>query len=204
MQFKEFFHIYHSAVEWRWWFGNSKKANFWNLNKFLLWHVGNIINFNNSTQKSIQIHLLMVFSIHEVAPFCLFCHFLQFLCSDMIQIFNFYFNWGKFVDEIILFPCNIKTNEVPSTIISSAFFSKLNIFNKMWIQEVYVMKMKISNFFKATFFSITLTFIDDYTLNIDKIKEFWSFGLCWPLLAFIGLHWPSLAFIGLCGLGWIF
>jgi len=29
-----------------------------------------------------------------------------------------------------------------------------------------------------------LTFIDDYTLNIDDIKEFWT------LLAFAGLHWP--------------
>ena len=36
-----------------------------------------------------------------------------------------------------------------------------------------------------------LIFIDDYSLNIDNIKSFGSFGLCWPLLAFIGL----------CGLG---
>ena len=28
-------------------------------------------------------------------------------------------------------------------------------------------------------------------------KESWSFGVCWPLLAFIGLF-------GLCGLGWFF
>ena len=34
------------------------------------------------------------------------------------------------------------------------------------------MKMKIFNFFKTSFFTITLTFIDDYTLNIDDIKEF--------------------------------
>ena len=45
--------------------------------------------------------------------------------------------------------------------------------------------MKIFNFFKTSFFTITLTFIDDYTLNIDDIKEFWSFGLCWPSLAFL-------------------
>ena len=101
------------------------------------------------------------------------------------------------MDEISLFSCNMKANEVPSTIISLASFGKLNIFNKMWFQEIYVMNMKISNFFKTPFFSITLTFIDDYTLTIDDIKEFWSFGLCWPLLAFIGLF-------GLCGLGWIF
>ena len=63
----------------------------------------------------------------------------------------------------------------------------------MWFQEIYVMKMKISNFFKTPFFTITLTFIDDYTLNIDDIKEFWSFGLCWPLLAFLAF----LAFVTL-------
>ena len=72
---------FNSAVEWQLWFGNSKKMNFWNLRKVLLWHVGNIINFNNSTQKSIQINFLMAFSIHEIAPFCLFCHFLLFLFS---------------------------------------------------------------------------------------------------------------------------
>ena len=94
------------------------------------------------------------------------------------------------MDEISLFPCNIEANEVPSTIISSASFSKLNIFNKMWFQEVYVVKMKISNFVKTPFFSITLKFIDDYTMNIDDIKEIWSYGLCWTLLAFFGLHWP--------------
>jgi hypothetical protein len=65
-----------------------KKGEFLKFENFLLWHVGNIINFNNSTQKSIQIHFLMAFSIHEVAPFCFFCHFLLFLCSDIIQIFN--------------------------------------------------------------------------------------------------------------------
>ena len=35
------------------------------------------------------------------------------------------------MDEFRLFPCNIETNEVPSTIISSASVSKLNIFEKM-------------------------------------------------------------------------
>ena len=59
------------------------------------------------------------------------------------------------------------------------------VFNKMWFQEVYVMKKKISNFLKTPVFSITLTFINDYVFNVDDIKEFWSFGLCWSLLAFI-------------------
>ena len=55
----------------------------------------------------------------------------------------------------------------------------------MWFQEVYVMKMKISNFVKTTFFSITLTVINDYVLNVDDINKFWSFGLCWSLLVFM-------------------
>ena len=33
------------------------------------------------------------------------------------------------------------------------------------------MKMKISNFFKTHFFSIALTFVDDFTLNSDNNKE---------------------------------
>ena len=33
------------------------------------------------------------------------------------------------------------------------------------------MKMKISNFLKAHFFSIVLTFVDDFTLNSDNNKE---------------------------------
>ena len=56
------------------------------------------------------------------------------------------------MDENLLFPCNIQANEVPSTIISSASFGKLNIFNKMWFQGVYVGKMKISNSVKTPFF----------------------------------------------------
>jgi hypothetical protein len=35
------------------------------------------------------------------------------------------------MDEISFFLCNIKANDVPSTIISLASFGKLNIFNKM-------------------------------------------------------------------------
>ena len=40
-------------------------------------------------------------------------------------------------------------------------------------------------FFKNTVFSIVLTFVDDFTLKSDNNKEIWSFGLCWPLLAFL-------------------
>ena len=74
------------------------------------------------------------------------------------------------MDKISLFPCNVEANEVPSTIISLTSFGKLNIFNKMSFQEIYVMKVKISNFFKTPF--LVLHFIDDYTLNIDDIKDF--------------------------------
>ena len=34
----------------------------------------------------------------------------------------------------------------------------------------------------------------DFTLNSDNNKEILSFGLCWPLLAFVGLHWPWMNF----------
>ena len=79
----------------------------------------------------------------------------------------------------------------------------------MWFQEVHVTKKKISNFLKTPVFSITLTFINDYVLNVDDIKEFWSFGLCWSLLAFIafldfatfqaksGIFWQKLSIIDL-------
>ena len=75
------------------------------------------------------------------------------------------------MDKIILFPCNIEANEATNTIISLEMFGKLNIFKKMSFQEVYVMKMKISDFFKTHFFSIIFTFINDFTLNSDNNKE---------------------------------
>ena len=89
------------------------------------------------------------------------------------------------MDEISIFSSDIETNKVPSTLILLETFGKLDIFKKMWFQEVHVMKKKISNFLKTPVFSITLTFINDYVLNVDDIKEFWSFGLCWSLFAFI-------------------
>ena len=55
------------------------------------------------------------------------------------------------MDEFALFPCNIETNEITSTIISLEMFGKLNIFNKMKFQEIYVVKMKISDFLKTHF-----------------------------------------------------
>jgi hypothetical protein len=61
------------------------------------------------------------------------------------------------------------------------------------------MKMNISNFFKTVFFCITLTFIDDYTLNIDDIKKFEVLafaGLCWPSLALYDFFKQKLAFFG--------
>ena len=91
------------------------------------------------------------------------------------------------MDDFLLFPCNIDTNEATSTIISLEMFGKLNIFNKMEFQEVYVMKMKISDFLKTHFFRIIFSFIDGFTLNSDNNKKFMKF---WTLLAFVGLHWP--------------
>ena len=35
------------------------------------------------------------------------------------------------------------------------------------------------------FINTFLSIIDDFTLNSDNNKEIWSFGLCWPLLAFL-------------------
>ena len=51
--------------------------------------------------------------------------------------------------------------------------------------------MKISNFGKTNFFSITFPFIDDFALNIHEINDFLKF---WPLMAFFGLHWPFWSF----------
>ena len=75
------------------------------------------------------------------------------------------------MDEFALFPCNIETNEATSTIISLEMFGKLNIFNIMYFQEVYVMKLKISDFLKTHLFSIIFTFSDDFTLNSDINNE---------------------------------
>ena len=56
--------------------------------------------------------------------------------------------------------------------------------------------MKISNFRKTNFLSITFPFIDDFALNIDEVLAFFD-GLFWPFLAFIGLF-------GLCVIGQTF
>jgi hypothetical protein len=46
--------------------------------------------------------------------------------------------------------------------------------------------MKISDSLKTHFFSIILTFIDDFTLNSNNYKGNLDFaGLCWPSLAFL-------------------
>ena len=51
--------------------------------------------------------------------------------------------------------------------------------------------MKISNFWKTNFLSITFPFIDDFALNIHEINDFLKF---WPLMAFFGIHWPFWSF----------
>ena len=45
--------------------------------------------------------------------------------------------------------------------------------------------MKISDLKKTHFFSIKLTFIDDFTLNSDNYNGNLKF---WTFLAFVGLH----------------
>ena len=84
---------------------------------------------------------------------------------------------------LLIFSYNIETNKVLSTLILLQIFGKLYIFNKMWFQEVYVTKMKISNFLQTLFFCITLTLL--MIMYCILMIEFWRFGLCWPLLAFI-------------------
>ena len=43
--------------------------------------------------------------------------------------------------------------------------------------------MKMKFFEKQLFLIITFPLMDDFILNIDKINDFWSFGLHWPFLA---------------------
>ena len=122
---------------------------------------------------------------------------LTLLYSYLVTWFKYliYFHWWKLLDEISIFSYNIETFKVPSDLILLETFGKLYIFNKMWFQEVYVMKMKISNFLKTPFFSITLTVIDDYECWwYQRVLKFW------PLLVFVGLH----GLFSLCDLGWIF
>ena len=83
-------------------------------------------------------------------------------------------------------------DKVPSTNILLATFGKLNIcIQKNVISRKLCNVNENENFFKTPFFSITLTFIDEYTLNIDDIKEFLSFGLCWPFWPL----WPWMIFL---------
>ena len=56
---------------------------------------------------------------------------------------------------------------------------------------MYVMKLKISDFWKTKFPIIKFPFIDDFTLNIHEIHDFLMF---WSLMAFFGLHWPFWSF----------
>ena len=80
------------------------------------------------------------------------------------------------MDEIFVFPCNIKTNEVPSTNILLVSVGTINIFNKMQFQRIFVVKMKVFKFWKTHFSGIIFTVVDDFTLNSDENKEIWSFG----------------------------
>ena len=87
------------------------------------------------------------------------------------------------MDEILVFPCNIKTNEVPSTIISLVSVGTLNIFNKKSLCS----ENEDFNFLKTHFSGIIFTFVDDFTLDSDNTQRKLKF---WGMLAFVGLHWP--------------
>jgi hypothetical protein len=60
------------------------------------------------------------------------------------------------MDEILVFPCNIETNEVLSTIISLV---SVGTFQRFY-------------FLKRHFSGIIITFVDDFTLNSNNNKEF--------------------------------
>ena len=58
-------------------------------------------------------------------------------------------------------------------------------------------KLIFSFTWKSTFSNNTMALFDCFALNIDKITDFWNFGLFWPSLAFIGLYdlfWPFMIF----------
>ena len=59
--------------------------------------------------------------------------------------------------------------------------------------------MKISDLKKPHFFSIILSFIDDFTLNTDNYKGNLKF---WTFLAFVVLHWPFWPWIILLSKNW--
>ena len=61
------------------------------------------------------------------------------------------------------------------------FLTKCNFKNSM------LWKWKFPIFEKQLILSIAFPFIDDFTLNIDKINGFLKF---WPLMTFFGLYWP--------------
>ena len=99
--------------------------------------------------------------------------FVRILFSDFNQTFHFYFNLGELVYE----------NSIVSwSECTALFISPDNPTFKNFMQW----KWKFSIFEKQLFLIITFPFIDDFTLNIDEINDFWSFGLWWPF-------WSSLA-----------
>ena len=66
--------------------------------------------------------------------------------------------------------------------------------------------MKIPTFKKSLFLTISFHYIDDFTLNSDKIKDFWRFGLWWPWMAFVGifgLFWPFLWQLSALMMSWV-
>ena len=112
----------------------------------------------------------------------------HYLCSDLQHTYEYYFHWGKFRDEMSLWYLCIGAREIANSIFALVPIGALSIFNKMWFSWFYVVILKNSNFLKILFHCIRLSFLGDFRLIRHKIEDFWSFGLFWPLAAFVGLY----------------
>ena len=106
------------------------------------------------------------------------CCFYVMTTSKLFILISF---WGKLFN-IVWVPVNMQNasfyQENPAILI---FLTKWNFKNSM------LWKWKFPIFEKQLILSIAFPFIDDFTLNIDKINGFLKF---WPLMTFFGLHWP--------------
>ena len=104
-----------------------------------------------------------------------------------IKLFILISFWGKLwmksqLFNIVWVPVNMQNasfyQQNPAILI---FLTKCNFKNSM------LWKWKFPIFEKQLILSISFPFIDNFTLNIDKINGFLKF---WPLMTFFGLFWP--------------
>ena len=110
-----------------------------------------------------------------------------FYVVTTIKLFILISFWGKLwmksqLFNIVWVPVNMQNasfyQQNPAILI---FLTKCNFKNSM------LWKWKFPIFEKQLILSISFPFIDNFTLNIDKINGFLKF---WPLMTFFGLHWP--------------